>query len=112
MSAELLMTRHGTLVTVTDDGAADVYGNPTETTTQTSVWYELQQARRSEDAGDTSWQIGIWNLFLPPGTEVAGVDRFIGDESDTYEFVGPPWKVRNPRTGIVSHIEATIRRAQ
>ena len=52
----------------------------------------------------------MWRLFLPSGTSVSGVDRIEIDDV-SYEFEGPPWPVRNPRTGLVSHIEATVRQS-
>ena len=102
------MTIIATLVTVTDDGAEDVAGNPTEQETSTTVRCELQQARRIEADGSENWQVGVWRLVLPAGTAVSGVDRIEIDDV-SYEFDGPPWPVRNPRTGAVSHIEATVR---
>ena len=104
------MTITATLVTVTDDGDEDVYGNATERETSTSVRCELQQARRIEEDGSENWQVGVWRLFLPSGTSVSGVDRIEIDDV-SYEFEGPPWPVRNPRTGLVSHIEATVRQS-
>lgn len=107
-----LMTRAATLVTVVDSGTEDVYGNPTdEIETSTSVLCELQQIRRTEEDGTTSWQTGTYNLFLPAGTSVTGFDR-IEIDGDSYELEGTPERVRNPRTGQVSHIEATVRRAE
>ena len=111
MTVDLLMSRMGTLVSVADSADSDVYGNVTETETETSVRYELQQQARDEVPDPGAWQVGAYRLSLPAATSVAGVDRFIDDQGDTYEFDGPPEKVWNPRAKRYSHIEATVRRA-
>lgn len=106
---ERLMTRTGTLVSITE-GALDGYGNPTEVETETTVRYELQQQIRDETGPPAAWLIDTWRLFLPAGTDVHGVDRFIDDRGAEFEFDGPPWPVHNPRTGRTSHVEATLKR--
>lgn len=109
MTVSTLLSRTGTLVTVTETGPEDIYGNATEAETETTVRYELQQQQRSESNDPNAWQVGVWRLFLPAGTSVVGVDRFIDDEGVEYEFHGPPWAVHNPRAGNKSHVEATVR---
>ena len=80
MTVDLLMSRMGTLVSVADSADSDVYGNVTETETETSVRYELQQQARDEVPDPGAWQVGAYRLFLPAATSVAGVDRFIAFE--------------------------------
>lgn len=111
MTAETLMSRTGTLISVTESTDEDVYGNLEDAETETAVRYELQQTQRDETGDPGSWQIGTWRLFVPAGTPVAGVDRFIDDQGAAYSFEGPPWPVHNPRTGRTSHIEATLRQS-
>lgn len=101
------MQRHGTLVTVTTTEAES--GDLEDVEVDTAVMYELQQQQRSEQGDQTTWQVGVWNLFLPPTTAVAGADRFIDDTGAKYDFEGPPWLVHNPRTGRKSHVQATVR---
>lgn len=107
MTVQSLMSRTGTLVTVTV--TEDAAGNLDETTTSHTVPYELQQQQRSEGGDQSPWQVGVWRLFLPACTSVAGVDRFIDDQGRHYTFEGPAWEVHNPRTGRTSHVEATLR---
>jgi len=109
VTAENLMTAIGTLVSVTDDGPDDIYGQPTPTVTESTVRYELQQQRRDETGDPGAWQMGTWRLFLPANTSAKGADRFISADGVEFDFDGPPWHVRNPRNGRTSHIEATLR---
>lgn len=106
-----LFTLPVTISTVTDAGADDEYGNPTETTTTTIVWGELQQQSRNEEGGGRHVLEGVYRLFVEPGASVVGWDRVTIGGVD-YEVDGPPWQVRNPRTGTISHVEATLRRAR
>ena len=104
------MTRIGTLLSATESpSVTDAYGNQVEIEVETSVRYEMQQLRRDETGAPDAWQVGAWRLYLPASTSVAGVDRFIDDQGDAYEFDGPPAYKRNPRTSKVTHIEATVR---
>lgn len=104
------MTRLGKIVTVADGDATDVYGNVEPTEVETTVRYELQQQRRDEAGDPDNWQIGAWSLYLPSGTAVTGWDRFIDDQNDEYELVGPPERKWNPRAQQFSHVQATVRR--
>ncbi len=104
MRAERLMTRPCTLVTVTQ--TEDAWGTPTDQATESDALCELQQFQRSE-GGPDEWQVAKWRLFLPPGTPVTGLDR-VAVDGTTFRLDGPPWPVRNPRTGVESHIEATV----
>ena len=104
------MTRLGKIVTVADGDATDVYGNVEPTEVETTVRYELQQQRRDEAGDPDNWQIGAWSLYLPSGTAVTGWDRFIDDQHDEYELVGPPERKWNPRAQQFSHVQATVRR--
>ena len=104
------MTRLGKIVTVADGDATDVYGNVEPTEVETTVRYELQQQRRDEAGDPDNWQIGAWSLYLPSGTAVTGWDRFIDDQNDEYELVGPPERKWNPRGQQFSHVQATVRR--
>lgn len=107
-----LMTRIGTLITVTDsDDGTDPYGNPEPVEQETTVRYELQQVRRSETADPDAWQVDLWKLYVPAGTTVTGWDRFVDDQGAEYAFVGTPERKWNPRARAYSHVEATLRRA-
>ena len=109
MPIDLLLNRPVTIVTRTDSGSTDEYGNSIPSETMTETVGELQQVRRDEpgDAGETSDT--RWLLVVPAGTVINTGDAVIVD-SEVYEVVGAPWLARNPRTQTVHHVEATLRR--
>jgi len=110
ISPERLMTKIGTLLSVTESpSVTDAYGNQVEIEVETSVHYELQQLRRDETGAPDAWQVGAWRLYLPASTNVAGIDRFVDDHGAEYEFDGPPESVWDPFARCASHIEATVR---
>jgi hypothetical protein len=89
---------------VTDD-----YGMDIPTVSEVETVCELQQQRRDErsDNGEVSYD--TWNIFLLAGEEIETGDSVeVGGE--VFELIGDPWPVYNPRTGEISHIEATARR--
>ncbi len=104
MNPSPLMTRACTVVTVTQ--SEDAWGTPIDVETTTATVCELQQQQRNS-VGPDEWQSSIWRLFLPAGTNVNGIDR-VRVDGVTFSVDGPPWAVRNPRTGARSHIEATL----
>lgn len=108
MTPGRLLNRTVTLHTVTVSGS-DVYGNPAELVTAVDVVGEVQQASRSDRGDDQHTQDQTWRLFLPAGTALTGWDRVTVDGAE-YEVEGPPWPVVNARTGVASHVEATLRR--
>lgn len=101
-----------------DPSDPDEYGNPGETTTETTTACELQQVQRSENTIDSAAQSEDWVLFLDPigedeggylvEVELEGSDRVVVSGL-AYEVIGPPWPARNPRTGVITHIEARVR---
>jgi hypothetical protein len=108
-----LLTRPATLIErVADPETPDEYGNPGWTETGIDTACELQQVGSSEALGDAV-QVTLWRLFLPAETPARGWDalRLEGDDV-LYELEGDPWQVRNPRTGAVSHVEASARRVE
>lgn len=105
MPASNLINLDGVLTKVTQDGAADPYNTPTATTTTAAVkcWY--QQTSSSENTADTNQQTQTHDLFFRAGTDVTGFDSLAVD-GFTFQILGPPWPAKNPRTQIVSHVEA------
>ncbi len=87
----------------------DDYGNAIPTESPVVTVGELQQIRRDEpgEAGETSDT--RWLLVVPAGTVLNTGDAVIAG-NEVYEVVGQPWPARNPRLGVASHIEATVRR--
>lgn len=111
MNPVRLMTNTATITHVeVDEDNPDEYNNPGEATTTTTALCELQQTRRDETHDDSAVQGETWNLYLVPTATIDGGDRATVD-GVTYEVLGPPWRARHPRTGVVTHIEATVRRA-
>lgn len=110
---EHLMVLTGELTRVTQDGAPDEYGDPTEQTTTETVACWLAPVQRRGISGGTE-QTALDNtqsdeaaLWLPAGTDPTGLDRIAIDDV-TWELIGPPLAAMNPRTGQVSHIEAKV----
>lgn len=80
------------------------YGEPTTW----KGWFEQDQ--RGEDTANTDQQVERWRLYLVPAAagQVSGSARATV-QGDTYELIGPPWAATHPRTGQVTHVEATMR---
>lgn len=119
MNPVRLMTRTATITHVEpDEDNPDAYGNPGELTETTTALCELQQIVRTENTVDANTQTGDWALFLAPTGEddggytvpvvLEGADH-VEIDGTRYELIGPPWPVRNPRTGLTTHIEARVR---
>lgn len=111
MNPARLMTNTATITHVSPDADnPDEYNNPGEATTTTTALCELQQKERDEAQTDSGVQSETWNLYLVPTATIGGGDRVEVDDV-TYEVIGPPWRARHPRSGDITHIEATVRRA-
>lgn len=104
MSLDNLLTQTAVITRRTLDGGADRYGNPTTGEATTIIACHLQQSQRSESG---AVQAARWNLWLPASTVVGAADGVTVD-GVAYELDGPPWLAVHPRTGEVSHIEATL----
>lgn len=90
-------------------GAADDYGNATSTTATVQTVGELQQRSRSEPGDQGEVSDSGWLLVLPAGTAIDTSDTVtVGGQ--VFEVTGDPWHARWPRTGVESHVEATVRR--
>jgi hypothetical protein len=103
-----LMTRQGTLLHRSQDGAPDEYGDPSWVTVEQGAALELQQEVSYEAEGG-ALQLSTWRLFLPPYLGVDGWDA-VDIDGEVYELEGDAWLARNPRTGENTHIEARVRR--
>lgn len=105
-----LLNRPCTITRRTQSGDVDAYGDAVDGTATASTVCELQQRQRSElpgvEVSDTTWL-----LILPAGTDIDTGDKVtVTDTGEAFEMVGDPWPARNPRTGVESHVEATVRR--
>lgn len=107
MSTERLINRSCTVIRREASDEVTPYGDKVRDEVSVSTRCELQQRGRGEgedDISDTRWLA----IFLPSEKIHAGYALIV--DGETYEVEGEPWRARNPRTQVVSHIEATVRR--
>ncbi len=109
MSLAKLINRPCVITRRQDSDTDDDYGNEIPDEDLVDTVCELQQRRRDEpdDQGETSDT--TWALFLLPDTLIGTADTITVDDVE-YELIGAPWEARNPRTQVVTHLEATVRR--
>lgn len=109
MSLASLLDEVCTIVHRAQTGAVDRYNSPTwvETTTSNVACY-IEQTKPTEITIGRETQIADYLAAFLVGTVLDGSDRVIRG-SHTFEVVGPPWEVWNPRTASVDHIEANLR---
>ena len=110
MSIGALLTLACTITHAAPSGAADEYGDPTEQTFSSDTTCHLEQVAAREETSGRDTQTEDWRLFLPAETTIDGGDRVTVDGYGTFEALGPPWPVHNPRTRTVSHVECRARR--
>lgn len=104
-----LLNRPMTILRRTASGTTDAYGADIPGTTEVEVVGELQQQRRDEPATEGELSDTRWLAIFPAGTSIDTGDA-VACDGETFEVVGDPWAARNPRTQVVSHVEATLRR--
>lgn len=109
MTVAALLTLDCTITHRAPSGAKDAFGDEQTTETPISTVCELQQRQRTEQTAGGELSDTQWLLVVPAGTTIATGDTVTADDKD-FEVHGEPWTVRNPRTSVVSHIEATLRR--
>jgi hypothetical protein len=114
MSIDRLLTNPCTLTLRSQaETADDGYGNeiPLDPPTVDAVCELQKVARRVSEEPGAAGELSdtLWNLFLPAGTVITTADM-VTVNGQTFEMVGDPWDVRHPVTGVVSHVEATVRR--
>lgn len=90
------------------EGAEDEHGNPTWTTLPTAVQGFASELVTGE-AQEGAVLEGSMRLYLAADSPITGWDSCTFDGYD-WEVIGLPWKVFNPRTAEVHHVEADIRR--
>jgi hypothetical protein len=111
VSVAALMKIPCTLLTRTQDGPADEYGNPTWTAVERPTVCELQLASAVEAVGDTV-QVARFRAFLPADAPARGWDGIRLDDGTVLELAGDAWPVRNLLTDTVSHVEADVVRVE
>lgn len=88
----------------------DGMGDPLIVTTTETFACWLSQESRSENTVNADVQQQTWSLYLEPAAVTVQGDDVVTVDAVAYEVDGPPWPAHNPRTSIVTHIEATVRR--
>ena len=111
MSLTSLMNRSGTILSRTAGTATDIYGNPTQGTTSTTVLCEVQQERRSEPGDQGEFSVTEWVGFFPSGTALDTGDAVVVANLGTFEVVGDPWDA-NQGSAAINHLEASLKKAQ
>lgn len=102
-----LLSRTATITRRTADATdRDEYGDEIIDTATTTVSCELQQRQRGETADGTVAASG-WFAVFPADTTLDAGDA-VEIDGTSFEVDGPPWVVKNARTGVASHIEATL----
>ena len=76
--------------------------------TSTSVQAYVEPRTSEEDENTRASQLGEWRAFLPAGTDVTGWDRLVYG-ARTFDIVGPPRPVYNPRAASESHVELDLK---
>lgn len=51
-----------------------------------------------------------WLGIFPAGTDLDGGDSVMVEGEGEFELVGDPWRARNPRTQVRSHVQVSLRR--
>ena len=88
----------------------DDYGNDTHEDTVVDTVCELQslaQRKSNEDEDHNQLSSTTWKLFLNTGETITARDAVVVD-GERYELAGEVSDVWNPRTQLISHIEATV----
>ena len=110
---------------VTQTGAPDEMGDPTEVRTWTRYLGWVWQTSASETTGNGVVAVERWDLALeraavgnldtgdriiPNG--VLDVDDNLVPGGDSFDVDGPPWEARNPRTQLVEYVQARLVRSE
>jgi hypothetical protein len=111
-----LLNRPCTVLHRTAGEAKDEYGNKIPVTEEIEGVCEVQESKRSlsgrtsepDSEGENS--DAEWLGIFPAGTLLGAADTVRVEGIGALEVVGEPWEARNPRTQVVSHIEAPLRR--
>lgn len=109
MNVDRLLVRTATITRVAMSGTADVFGDPTESTTATTASCYIEQKQAADTTAGQSVGSEEWLCVFPAGTAIDQNDRVVVD-GVTYQVYGPPWSVANPRLATAGQVEVTLRR--
>ena len=111
MSVEALLKIPATLLLREPDDSPDPYGNPGWTETEQTTLCELQQTAEFEELGATV-QATTFRVFLPADAPLRGWDALRLEDGTIYELAGDAALWTNPRSGVASHVEGSVRRVE
>lgn len=101
-----LLTTPITIKTATA-GAADAFGKPTETWATSATEYgRLVSFSGREIVDGKNIAIAQYKVILPAASTLTAKKRMVID-SETYEVIGPVYKVRG--SSDIHHVEAIVR---
>lgn len=120
MSLNRLLNRWSTITYVAQSTTLDEYGNPTDepspATARARCYFEPLPATAGagdESTIDRATTVDEWLYVVGPDVALTSIATVaLDDEDDTFEMVGEPWKVRNPRRQRVEQVQARLRRSQ
>lgn len=104
-----LINRPCTLIQRKAGSARNRHGDKVKNETVVQTVCELQQRSRKEEDGKAELSDTGWRAYFLPDIRPRTGDVLIVD-SEEYEVIGDPWVARNPRTKLVEHVEASLRR--
>lgn len=107
MTFSALLTQTATIRHKAATATPGDYNAPTFTETTTTEPVYLEQLSRTEDAAGRDTVVGTHRAFFEATVTLAAIDTVV-IAGITYEVVGPPDVVFNPRLGTAHHIEATL----
>lgn len=109
MSFAGLLNQPLTIQHRSDTGPTDDYGNlaPGTTSVDETTGY-VEQTEAQEITVDRQTYRTDWRVFLAAGVSVDASDRIVYG-SRTFEVIGSPHEVWNPRSRVVHHIEVRAR---
>lgn len=109
MSLSALLNEPVDIIGRTEGTTRDVYGNlaPVEADPVETVGY-LEQTDATEILVDRETYISNWLIILPAGTAVDAGDR-VEALGKSFEIIGDPREVWNPRLQVVGQIELRAR---
>lgn len=110
MTVATLMNRPCTITLRSTGTTEDDYGNLIDDEEFVDTVCEIQQKTRDEPEALGETSVTLWDAFFPAGTVTDTAASVDVEGLGVFEFVGDSWPVRNPRTQIESHVQATVKR--
>lgn len=113
MDPSNLLRQTITVEHVTQGGAPDEMGDPTEESTSSDfLGWLWQTSVPGDNTANTNVSTEQWEMALERSAagQVDAGDRVSADGL-TFDVDGPPWTARNPRTQVVEYVHARLVRS-